>query len=148
MGNSRQYNYGWPTRYKFEERADSIQRAHNNADNLTNMVNPKHGYLYRFDWNSKDHYLQLRAFPIVKKTPKGFHIAVDRYGGKKWIMGTGNRFGDCDLDKALASYKRRKEIYIQILKERLEEAEWALRGAAPPKDRDIALDFLAEEELV
>lgn len=74
----------------------------------------------------------LRKLPVLKTTPKGVWIA-DKYGQDRFILEGGRvRYAYPTRELALKSFKRRKEVQVDILKRQLERAECALRLADEP----------------
>lgn len=92
------------------------------------------GYLYRFEWDRSYERLNLIAYKITKKTPKGWKIYLGGISGTKQIMeGTMRKFAAPTIEAALESYKRRKTSYVHILESHLMQAKQSLEAASLPE---------------
>lgn len=81
--------------------------------------------------------VELTEFDVVKKTPKGIWIQEVfgewGYTDKKWISES-SKFAWNTKEKAMISFKKRKESQIKILKSQLKRSETALRMAETGKE--------------
>lgn len=63
---------------------------------------------------SRHHSLQLKAFQVVRETPKGKWISV--YHKERWVSNTSNkRFAHPTIEGAYKEFVRRKKIQRKIL---------------------------------
>lgn len=92
----------------------------------------------RLLWEDGRMAIEIEEYRVVKKTPKGAWIkrmpfkvgdAVygDRYGGKpRFVLdGAGRRFAYANLEDAIASYRRRKQVHVSRLETELIKARAA-----------------------
>lgn len=94
------------------------------------MTKPEIEYWYRYF----DHYqgdniiISLEEFKVVKHTPCG--VQLDLYGSGedlKFVLNDSHKQWACPtIEKAKVSFKRRKQVQINILEVKLKSAELAL----------------------
>jgi hypothetical protein len=86
------------------------------------------GYLYRFDWDQDYHKVMLTAYPIVKKTPKGWRIrtsGINPTETKFQIQDSRRKFAAPTIAAAKVSYQARKNYQRCIFQARADEAQRA-----------------------
>ncbi len=91
------------------------------------------GYLYRFDWNPEYGNLMFTAYPIIKRTPRGWRVKTSGvYGTTRQICeDTRRKFAADTVAKALVSYQARKVRQRAILQARADDAQRAFEAADP-----------------
>jgi len=80
-------------------------------------------FLYRYvlEWGAIRADLVLCTYPIIKVTPQGYWIEINKWGGKKWMSKTArNRFAQDNEKEALKHYIRRKTYRNHCITSELE----------------------------
>jgi hypothetical protein len=94
------------------------------------------GYLYRFDWNREYGWIMLTAYPIVKKTPKGWRVRTSgiKPNETRFQLEQSRRvFAAPTINLARMSYQARKNMQRAIYQSKADEALRAFEAADPDK---------------
>jgi hypothetical protein len=113
----------------------------------------EHGYLYRVEWCRQAQMPELKAYPILKVTTRGWRIQIVTFGwfgrreSKMVFKDAARAFAKPTVAEAVENYVARKTYYRDCLKHRLTEATAMIEAIHKPEVKREFEYFLDEEPL-
>lgn len=111
------------------------------------------GYLYRLDWCHEAQLPELKAYPILKVTPRGWRIRAPsgrwfkRREDKMVYRDARRTFAKPTVAEAVNHYVARKSYYRDCLKHRVAEATKMVEAINEPEVKQEFEYFLDDEPI-